>query len=150
MRERADNNFDLLVGTRDDLEGGWLPQSFVLTGEEPETALYRTISQEIGLEFSGLNKELISEGYAYDLRQTDHAWVERKNYLFILRGKEAEGVAPEPGGKFSNLQWLPLNAVTINMLHATYSSLLREAVKALGKSDFIDQQGLSSLLQGIG
>ena len=70
------------------------------------------------------------DGYTYDPRQTDHAWVERRGYLFQHEIASVPD-AFEPGGEFDEVKWWPLEAATVNRVSAVQARLIRESVTKL-------------------
>jgi hypothetical protein len=67
---------DLLLGRIG--EGGELslPIGFVASGEPSETAMARVLEGKTGWRPEPGTGDVVFEGYSYDARQTDHAWIE--------------------------------------------------------------------------
>jgi hypothetical protein len=92
---------------------------------------------------------VLSEGYTYDFRQTDHAWVETRALLFF----DAEGTLPDlltPGAGFEEVKWQPLDAATINRVPSGQAVYLRAAVQSLGDSGRLASATAESLLASTG
>jgi ADP-ribose pyrophosphatase len=105
---------ELLLGSRSGETLLELPQGFLLPDEDPRDGLLRLMERETGWRPPG-SVEFVHEGYSYDPRQTDHAWVEVREYL--VEGEE--GSAPdlfEPGGDFEELGWWSLDSSTLNRI----------------------------------
>ena len=93
--------------------------------------------------------EVVFEGYTYDPRQTDHAWVESRVYLLDTE----DGAAPEsfdPGGEFDEVKWWPLTAETINRVPSGTARFIREGVTALKDSGRMEAAAAESLLAETG
>ena len=73
-------NLELLLGSR---EGGAqleLPRGVLLPDEAPEHGQLRVMEMQTGWRPEGSMVPL-HQGYAYDPRQTDHAWIELQEFL---------------------------------------------------------------------
>jgi ADP-ribose pyrophosphatase len=125
----AAGSLEVALGQEGDQGRLELPKGFVLPGEDPEAGVRRVLEAETGCCPSSPGEEL-SAGYAYDPRQTDHAWVETQALLFL----DEEGSLPDllvPGGDFEEIKWWPLDATTINRVPSTQALCLRSAVQRL-------------------
>lgn len=94
-------------------------------GETFEEALKRA-REKIHIDLESCYFKQLFEGYFYDCRQTDHAWVEARAFLAFL-----EHECPEQSLRSEDLQWKLLNHSLINGLHPSYANLLRSAVQHL-------------------
>ncbi|MCO4748116.1 MAG: phosphotransferase [Proteobacteria bacterium] len=104
-----------------------LPREFVRRGEPAQRALVRLVRTECRLELPSLPMETVREGYTYDMRQTDHAWVETLGMMVFVDDDSLDGIAP--GGAFDELGWWPLSAQTTNQVLASHASVMRSAVE---------------------
>jgi hypothetical protein len=66
------------------------------------------------------------EGYFYDYRQTDNAWVEAKAFLIFLEERDPPGEHAH-----ETLQWKRIDHQLINGLQPGYANLLRSAIQHL-------------------
>ncbi len=92
---------------------------------------------------------LVFEGYTYDPRQTDHAWVESRAYVTTVNAEQA----PEsftPGGAFDDVKWWPLDATTANRVPAGQAIFLREGVKHLRANGLMDEATADAFLAKTG
>jgi ADP-ribose pyrophosphatase len=107
-------DLEILLGSREGETLLELPKGFLLPDEDSDQGLVRVMERETGWRPRG-RIEHLHEGYAYDPRQTDHAWVEVREYL--LDGEE-ETVPDlfEPVGDFEELEWWTLDASTLNRI----------------------------------
>ena len=125
-----------------------LPRGFVLPSEKSADGIGRVLETETGCRPSGM-ADLVFEGYTYDPRQTDHAWVETRVLLFF----DAEGALPDlfrPGGDFEEIKWWPLEAETVNRAPSSQASLLRSGVKRLMETERLENAAAESLLASTG
>jgi ADP-ribose pyrophosphatase len=140
---------EILLGRRAENGELSLPKGFVTPDETPEAAVARVLENETGWRPDPKEGEVVLEGYSYDARQTDHAWVEMQARLFHL----ADGCAPmqfRAGGNFDDAEWRPLDARTINGLPSSQALVIREAVKRLQESARIERAQATALLVKTG
>ncbi len=140
---------DILLGRIG--EGGdlSLPKGFVASGENRETAMARVLEGTTGWRPEPGTGDVVFEGYNYDARQTDHAWIEIQARLFHL----GDGSGPSrfrPGDNFEEIEWWRLDARTVNRLPSNQARLAREAVKRLRETESIDKALAVSLLANTG
>jgi ADP-ribose pyrophosphatase len=139
---------EVVLGHEPDETRLHLPKGFVLPGEDVDQAIGRVLEAETG---SGptVPGEQLFEGYTYDPRQTDHAWVETRALLVL----DAESAFPDifvPGGGFEEVKWWPLNASTINRVPSSQAAFLRTAVERLTETGRLDRAAADSLLASTG
>ena len=142
-------DLDLLLGRIG--EGGELslPTGFVATGETHETAMARVLESTTGWRPEPGTGDAVFEGYNYDARQTDHAWVEIQAQMFNL-GNDSGQLRFRPGHGFEEIEWYHLDARTINRLPSNQARLVREAVTRLRETDSIEKALAVSLLANTG
>jgi len=106
-----------------------LPMGFVSRSEATEAALREMLEASVGFQPEN-EGEVISEGYSYDARQTDHAWIELEARLYNL---DAESRLPtlRSSADFEEIEWWPVDPDTVNQLPPSQSRLVREAVRHL-------------------
>lgn len=140
---------DILLGQ---VSGGTeleLPKSFARPGETPSEALARILADEAGWELDVSGAMEVFDGYVYDPRQTDHAWVEIRAELVHLDFERAAS-SFVPGGQFEDVRWCRLDSETINRLPAGQAAYVREAVKLLARSGALDESRAKRLLEKTG
>ncbi len=140
---------DILLGRIG--EGGdlSLPKGFVASGENRETAMARVLEGQTGWRPEPGTGDMVFEGYNYDARQTDHAWIEIQARLFHL----GDGFGPSrfrPGKNFEEIEWRRLDARTVNRLPSNQAALVREAVKRLRETESIEKALAASFLAKTG
>ncbi len=145
----TEGELDILLGRIG--EGGdlSLPQGFVAPGEHRETAMARVLEGTTGWRPEPGTGDVVFEGYSYDARQTDHAWIEIQTRLFHL-GDGSGAFRFRPGNDFEEIEWRRLDARTVNRLPSNQARLVREAVKRLRESGSIDKELAVSLLAKTG
>jgi len=147
-RNPATDRLDILLGSGADgvLE---VPKGFLREGEPPHEAVRRIIEKETGWEDLPELEPGFFEGYVYDPRQTDHAWVETGAHVLEV---DPSRRVPEhhPGSPYAEIGWWPLDAETVNQVPAVQAGLVREAVRHLARSDRMDQKEASALLAATG
>ena len=140
---------DILLGRKGENGDLSLPKGFIAAGETREAAVVRVLEQEIGWRPDPGTGDVVFEGYSYDVRQTDHAWIEIQARLFHL----GNGSGPSrfhPGNGFEEVKWWHLDARTVNRLPSNQARLVREAVNRLRATDCIDKALAVSLLAKTG
>jgi ADP-ribose pyrophosphatase len=149
IRANRTGELEILLGQKDGETELEMAKGFLHTGETPEDSLRRVLGTETGWAPEAVSDEVVFEGYTFDPRQTDHAWVESRVYLLDT----GDGAAPEsfdPGGEFDEVKWWPLKAETINKVPSGTARFIREAVNALKDSDRMEATAAESLLAKTG
>jgi ADP-ribose pyrophosphatase len=139
---------EILLGGKEDERELALPKGFVLHDELPENAVRRVLKSETGWDPS-VDADVVFDGYTYDRRQTDHAWVESRSFLFHGPAEEMPSTF-EPGGEFEEIGWWPLDAETVNRLSSDQAGFVREAVTALIESERLVRSVGEELLERTG
>jgi ADP-ribose pyrophosphatase len=139
---------EILLGTREAESRLELPQGFLLPDEASGDGLVRVMRAETGWAPEG-SAELVSEGYAYDLRQTDHAWVEIRAYLVDAEAEDAPDVL-EPGGDFEELSWWPLDGSLVTRMSAGQATVLRAALEHARSEGRLDAETFERLASTAG
>ncbi len=137
---------EILLGRTEDEAELNLPKGFVLSEETPEVGLERILTHDTGWSPDGQGSpEVVFEGFTYDPRQTDHAWVESRAYLLF----EGEGQYPDtfkPKGDFDEVKWWPLTAETVNRVPSGQAQFIREALAKLKERGQIEESQAEQLL----
>ena len=139
---------EILLGATDDSQSLELPKGFLLPEEAGEIGLRRILEAETGWSNSVCG-EVTSEGYVYDSRQTDHAWVVSRAYLVAAE----DGNAPDlftPTDYFPEVGWWPLDAETINRIPAGQASMIRGALEKLRDAGRLAADRATELLARTG
>jgi ADP-ribose pyrophosphatase len=162
-RNEVTNEFEVVLGTWEDSTELALPKGFVLPTEKAEKCLGRVVAGETGWDPGSGQGEIVFEGYTYDPRQTDHAWVESRAYLLF----DADGGFPDMGAsswsrafripgapgepsEFDEVKWWPLDAATINRVPSGSAGFIRASIQTLMKSERMDTAFAEALLSKTG
>jgi ADP-ribose pyrophosphatase len=149
IRKNRAEELEILLGQSEDETELEMAKGFLHSGETPEECLRRVFGADTGWVPDTVPDEVVFEGYTYDPRQTDHAWVESRVYLLDTE----DGAAPEsfdPGGEFDEVKWWPLTADTINRVPSGTARFVREGVTALKDSGRMEAAAAESLLAETG
>lgn len=145
----ATGQLEILLGNEEEGQNLELPKGFVLPGEEPEAAVLRVLESETGWRPSELQSEIVFEGYTYDPRQTDHAWVESRVSLIVVGGDLGRSTF-QPGGEFDEVKWWPLEAETINRVPSGQARFVRDSITRLVEAGDLDKAAAEDLLAATG
>jgi ADP-ribose pyrophosphatase len=145
----AGGKLDIVLGRIGENGNFLLPKGFVATGETFDDAMARVLAHEIGWQDDSGKGDVIVEGYRYDPRQTDHAWVEMHGRL-LHQDTDSLPFEIRPGGNFKDVDWWPLDAEIVNKLPANQAALVREAVKRLLENGCIAKTHAKALLSKTG
>jgi ADP-ribose pyrophosphatase len=148
-KNAVSGQLDVLLGNQEDEDELGLPKGFVLPSEGSEDAVTRVIGLETGWKSCELSRTMVSDGYTYDPRQTDHAWVESRCYLLDASDN---GVPDsfEPGGEFDEVKWWPLDAAVVNRVPPGQAHFIRQSVTRLVELDRMTTTDGEALLAGTG
>jgi len=145
---RDESGTDVLLGARPHSDALLPPQGFVLPGEDPERAWGRVLLSETGWQ-PAARSTLLFEGYGYDARRTDHAWVvTHVRHLHLATGEGP--LRFEPGRQFESVSWHPLDPATINRIPPGLAPRMREAIRALEATGTLDLTVASAVLAATG
>jgi ADP-ribose pyrophosphatase len=140
-------DLEVLLGSREDNGRLELPKGFILPDEEPATGLARILEHETGWHL-GSPGELLTEGYVYDARQTDHAWVEQRAYLIPYA--EVPPDLFDPRGDFEDVSWWPFTRDTLNRIPAAQAREVGLGVEHLRDSGAIEAESADADLKRAG
>jgi ADP-ribose pyrophosphatase len=135
----------ILLGSSEDDPALELPKGFLLPDEEPADGLLRVMEVETGWRPQGAPIPL-NEGYAYDARQTDHAWVEQRAYLFDPVGEDVPDLF-DPSGGLEEVSWWPMNVETMTRLPAGQAPVMNEALEAAREAGQLDEELAERLIR---
>lgn len=139
---------EVLLGSPEASEALVLPRDFVRSHERAEAAMSRVMETTTGWRMD-LPSQVLSEGYDYDPRRTDHAWV----VTSVRHVHVAEGGAPNffrAGPGFESLSWHSLDATTINRIPAASARHARAVVSVLGAAGLLSEAATSAVLAATG
>jgi ADP-ribose pyrophosphatase len=144
----ATGELDVLLGGGEDGGDLELPKGFLIPGEEPAVAVTRVLEAETGWHPGGDVGAAVFEGYTYDQRQTDHAWVESQAYVVVAE----EGVPDqfEPAGAFDVVTWWPLDDETVNRVPPGQAAFVRAAAERLREDGRLPAEQAERLLARTG
>jgi ADP-ribose pyrophosphatase len=149
MRSREDSGFvEILLGAQEGQLNLSLFKGFVLPDEDPLVAVQRVLKVESGWQ-PAVTSELVFDGYTYDPRQTDHAWVETLAYFYLVSVSSSTG-ALDSRGEFDEVKWWPLDAETINRVPSGQSRFIREAVVKMREIGQMEESVAAGLLSATG
>lgn len=161
-RNTATGDLEILLGLHEGETELALPKGFILPQESPDACLQRVVTGETGWH-PGMNQaEIVFQGYTYDPRQTDHAWVESRAYLLFddddaffdnltpwsrtWQAVSSAEVEPE----HDEVKWWPLDAATVNRVPPGSAHFIRESVRVLMDSGRMGAVQAERLLSGTG
>jgi hypothetical protein len=112
--------------------------------ESLSSAIERTKEK---LNFNVLDYSLdeVHEGYLYDLRQTDNAWVEAKSYL-LFDNSEIELIHDIAPG----MEWKTVSPSLINNMYSSQGNILRECVQYIFNEKSVEKEFVAEILNKTG
>ena len=137
----------ILLGNEEGATDLGILKGFVLPDEAAEDTVRRVLAREAGWELKGAGFDIVFEGYTYDARQTDNAWVESRAFLVL---PEDAPTLLRAAGEFDEIKWRPLDAETVNRLPSDQARFVRESVSRLVESGQLDENSAESLLTSTG
>lgn len=110
------------------------PTGFRLAGEASDAALLRILEEEAGWHPPSDEGSVLHEGYSYDPRQTDHAWVDLEARHIHVADADAPALF-RPCEQFEELAWVALGKETLGDLTPAYAPMLQAAMRELDKAE---------------
>jgi ADP-ribose pyrophosphatase len=107
------------------------------------------LKDKVGWRPEKADGEVVFEGFTYDRRQTDHAWVETQAFLFHRLADSMPGTL-KVGGEFDELRWWPLDAEVVNRVPSDQAHSIRGAVARLMDTGQLDRSEGERLLERTG
>jgi hypothetical protein len=120
-----------------------------MPNEAAAQALQRVVKTETGWQLNVTSAAIVFDGFVYDPRQTDHAWVEIRAESLHCAFDEAE-TSFRPGGQFEEVRWYPLIPKTVNRIPPGQAEYVRKAVGVLAKSGKVEESQANDLLEKTG
>jgi len=145
---RETSALEVLLGRIRDSAATSLPRGFVSQNETAAAALLDALDSSVGFRPPD-DGDILSEGYSYDFRQTDHAWIELETRLYHL-DEESRPTTLRPGADFEDIEWWPVDPDTVNQLLPSQSQLVREAVRHLMERGIVEREWAMSVLAKTG
>jgi len=149
VRRTGDGGWQLLLGRTAEDSALDLPKGFVLREEDVDSCASRVLLSDVGWTPERTAGEMVFQGYTYDARQTDHAWVVTDVLLFDLQ-EELAPAGLKPGDRYDEVGWYRLDADTVNGLPPGQAAFARAAVEYLGDDGRMDQELADELLARTG
>jgi ADP-ribose pyrophosphatase len=140
---------DVLLGAKEDDGKLWLPKGFARENEEDPQAVDRILESETGWRPEPRADLPLHEGYFYDPRQTDHAWVEIRAVLAVVEFEDAPREF-RPGGDFETVGWMPVGAETVNRMPSDEARFVQQAIRHLQQDGSIGDATASNVLARSG
>jgi len=148
MRTNPDSGkLEILLGGKEDSSGLEVLKGFVLPDESPQDAVQRVLVHEANWESGGAVLDVVFEGYTYDSRQTDNAWVESCAFLVL---PEVAPVLLKPGGEFDEIKWWPLDEDTVNKIPSDQARFIRKSISYLVTAERLDQAAADAFIASTG
>ena len=124
------SSFDILLGKPKEANTYQFPKGFVPHDQPPEKTIGHILKREFGWQPIAGNEEILSQGFSYDDRQTDHAWVEVTTFLYFYTDADAP-TNFSSNREFEEVAWLPLKRDLLESLHPAQVNSVEEAIKRL-------------------
>lgn len=133
----------ILVAERVDSHGAWqLPQGGIDEGEDPETALFREMKEEIGTDKAEIIA-VMDEWLYYDfpphiLKKFENQYRGQRQMWFALRftGKDSDiNLNTHETPEFRNWKWIEIDKILEYVVHfkrESYERIVKEFSKNLG------------------
>jgi len=148
VRKNPDSgHVEMMLGGTEGSSDLGVVKGFVLPGETGEAALRRVLFDEAGWDPGMSPTEIVFEGYTYDSRQTDNAWVESRAILIL---PEEAPTLLRPGGEFEEIRWWPMAAEIVNRFPPDQARFLREGIPQLVQTGVLEEGVGERLLASTG
>jgi ADP-ribose pyrophosphatase len=134
---------EILINSQD--ENSEIMSIHFRRGEKLQEATKRMMDK-FGFNLDKLNTKEVHEGYLYDQRQTDNAWIDAKSFVLFLE----ESIDYSVKENFANEVWKTINPKFINDLYSSYGYIVRQAVKYIYESSIVKEDFITKILEKTG
>lgn len=126
----------VLLILRSDVHRWAFPGGMVDPGETAPAAVVRELKEETGVDLSGARPDaILSRGYVYDWRNTDHAWVTSTAALYIrpdvVPATAADDAADARWWPFTSVEQLTADLAAHGGLYSAHRPILTAAAARL-------------------
>ena len=99
--------------------------------------------EKININLQDFSSSEVYQGYLYDPRQTDHAWVDAKAILFFSEKNLENKVS-------KNLAWKVIDHNFINNLYSSYGYILRKALTYVYEKELVNEDFVAEIIEKTG
>ena len=139
VRRAVDGDgLEFLVGKLSGQLGASLPRDLLESGESANEGLRRLLSASAAVDLGDIEAEPVFDDFFYDLRQTDHAWVELEAWL-VGPDERLDAVSAGATDVFDETDWWPLDNDAMNKLPSGDAKLIERAIDCLRASGQLSQ-----------
>jgi ADP-ribose pyrophosphatase len=140
------NVLEILIHESDDEYA--LLEDFTTSDRTFGEATKHLLKKKYKLNVSSKEYHLVYDGYLYDPRQTDNAWIVAQSYL-LHQISDISYNLPDSVGSY-NVRWKLFNAELVNEFSSSRSLLLRNVIQKLHKQKIIGKEMTEAILKKTG
>jgi ADP-ribose pyrophosphatase len=139
-------NLEILINEFDDEYK--LLESFVSLDRTFEEETSHLLKKYYNIDISLSESPLVYDGYLYDLRQTDNAWIYTKSYMFHIQ--------PNSGLDFPNsfdsynIRWKIFDPELVNEFSSSRAMLLRNVIQELHQQKITSKEVTEAIMKKTG
>jgi ADP-ribose pyrophosphatase len=125
-----------------------LLEDFVTSNKTFEEATNHLLKKKYNLDVNSSESPLVYDGYLYDPRQTDNAWIYAKSHLFHLNSDINYNFPTSVG--IYNVRLNIFNPELVNEFSSSRALLLRNVIQKLHKQKIISKEITEAILKKTG
>jgi ADP-ribose pyrophosphatase len=125
-----------------------LLEDFVSSNRTFEEATKHLLKKKYNLGVNATEYLLVYDGYLYDFRQTDNAWIVAQSYSLHLNSNISYDL-PDSVGSY-NVRWKSFNPELINEFSSSRALLLRNVIQTLHKNKIISNDMIEAIMKKTG
>ena len=118
---------------------------FINFNQTQEEAIQRLFQNKLKLDSKIAKKVDVYDGYLYDFRQTDHAWIQAHCTAYFMPFDIVRDTFTVEEN--SELKWRKIDTEIINNMPSSHAMIIRNSIEKLNSNDLISDKITKALIR---
>jgi ADP-ribose pyrophosphatase len=138
------NDLELLLVEHNSDSIGLLTD-FINLNQTQEEAIQRLFQNKLKIDSKIAKKVNVFDGYLYDSRQTDHAWIQAHCVAYFMPFDIVRDTFTIE--ESSELKWRKIDTEIINKMPSSHAMIIRNSIEKLNSNDLISDEITNALIK---